>query len=1076
MRRVFRITMILILMVSAAGILSAQDRIQIELLGVDPDTQENRKYFSDLLRETAYQYRLLYGEDNEVSFGSSLRRPDYQVQLYASAGSVVVNMERRSDSTQAQALTFLGSWQDIDPRLLAQRLYYQKMSMSAFLPPEGSRPPLLIDKFTLEYFSFRDLSPSLYIYPANAAALPDGNTLIAASALGLVMDRDMRLVDVIGKDDVRQNRVSEYYDVASTPSGILYFRSGLGGYVNRVVPGAARAQRIPIPVRFPMDFTVLSDGSLILSDTAPPKVLRVADRRSSELDVARGALVSPSAMAAGPSGNLWLYNSGTGAVEIATPEGTPIRQILPLIDTSEQYLVRHILPSSDGTFLLASMNSLYRFSSAGEMLWKLDGIPGDPGGNYHVSFGMTFHEDTGEIIIPMSSLNYLLRFVDVDYLERNDLPPNPNLSVAPSARRFAEDPYDGDAAREMAEHHEANGAFEVAAYYWNQVLFSDPANRVAVQRLENIQVETLISQARILGNRVIDIIETIGPESARGDFQRAVAIYEELLSIRPGDSSIAGEKSRLEERFAIESAQPERERRPLDIQNASIPDIFPSLTQVYARREWGRITLSNPYDSPAENIEIEVYIPGYMDLPNLISMEEPIAAGESREVTLKPVFSERLLSLEEDILTQARVSLHFEIDSIVQNQGLSYQLTIHRKTALSWDDSAKLASFILPNEGNVQDFALTVSGGSDYRDLTPGQYSFDPRLFRAMRIIDALGARGIEYIEDPASPISVVLGQESAVDTVRFPRTTLLYQSGDCDDTTALLTSLLEAAGIRTAILTSPGHVFAAFESGEPEENRWLLESDDTAVIAHDGTLWIPVETTLLKEGFFAAWKDASTRVRTYAEEDLEFIPVYQARDLYPAMALPPVNLDILRPSPDQVGALLSESLESFTEVLFEDQVASLEREASRLSGRRKVRSLNNLGALYAAFARYDQAESALREAISLNNANVLGYIYLTNVLIEQGRYNEALELADQGLEQRPDSAYLLLGKAMAYFAAGRQSEARSLMERLEGVDAALANQYRYLASGGNDETGTRASAGGTLPRLTWPGEDDAER
>jgi hypothetical protein len=125
----------------------------------------------------------------------------------------------------------------------------------------------------------------------------------------------------------------------------------------------------------------------------------------------------------------------------------------------------------------------------------------------------------------------------------------------------------------------------------------------------------------------------------------------------------------------------------------------------------------------------------------------------------------------------------------------------------------------------VQDFALTVSGGSDYRDLTPGQYSFDPRLFRALRIIDALGARGIEYVEDPASPISVVLGQESAVDTVRFPRTTLLYQSGDCDDTTALLTSLLEAAGIRTAILTSPGHVFAAFESGEPRKTAGSLRA-----------------------------------------------------------------------------------------------------------------------------------------------------------------------------------------------------------------------------------------------------------
>ena len=83
----------------------------------------------------------------------------------------------------------------------------------------------------------------------------------------------------------------------------------------------------------------------------------------------------------------------------------------------------------------------------------------------------------------------------------------------------------------------------------------------------------------------------------------------------------------------------------------------------------------------------------------------------------------------------------------------------------------------------------------------------------AAALAEALGALPLAYVPDPASPIAEALGRGEAVDTVRFPRSTLAYPGGDCDDTTALLESALEAAGIGTAIVATPGHVLLAFDS-----------------------------------------------------------------------------------------------------------------------------------------------------------------------------------------------------------------------------------------------------------------------
>ena len=202
---------------------------------------------------------------------------------------------------------------------------------------------------------------------------------------------------------------------------------------------------------------------------------------------------------------------------------------------------------------------------------------------------------------------------------------------------------------------------------------------------------------------------------------------------------------------------------------------------------------------------------------------------------------------------QAMITVTYHDGEDTQSQAAPKIVTLYRNTALSWDHSGKLASFITPNESIISAFSHRVLSVLD--DSFEG---LPPKMVRAAKLCDAVGTYGIEYIEDPDSPFSQILGKSQIIDTVRFPRTTLHIRSGDCDDSTALLGSLLESAGISTAIMTSPGHVFLAFDTGEPAENEWLFMAEGYKVLTGNGSIWIPIETTTLSSGFLKSWKNAS--------------------------------------------------------------------------------------------------------------------------------------------------------------------------------------------------------------------------
>lgn len=313
----------------------------------------------------------------------------------------------------------------------------------------------------------------------------------------------------------------------------------------------------------------------------------------------------------------------------------------------------------------------------------------------------------------------------------------------------------------------------------------------------------------------------------------------------------------------------------------------------------------------------------------------------------------------------------------------------------------------------------------------------------------------------PDSPVSRALGKAEIVDTVRFPRITLSNRTGDCDDTTALLGSLLESVGIHTAVLTTPGHIFLAFDSGEPAENAPYLTDDAHEAMARGGSAWIPVETTLLSKGFMAAWASATDLVRRYGQSGpFEFLPLAGMRDAFPALPLPPSSIIVAEPAKASVDKAYAASVESLTDTLYSDKVKDMNARLVSLSGRQAITTRVRVGILHALFGRMTDAEASFRKAIGEDPTLVSPYVNLANLRLLADDAEGALQVVRQGLTRNRESALLNLLAARIYASRGDAVNMAVYYARMKASSPDLAARYAELASSAVTRTASGGSGG----------------
>lgn len=1069
-----QICLILSLVVLVSTVCGAKEHIMV-VAEVDEDdfTKAQAVDFAAIVQNGISLANNAYSDYINVSYGSEKSGSGYEVVVeFSSVGDrKYTELDIYKDGTHSGVSLSLTA--EIVPETasyISDGIFYCWSSYHDYFSDKMESPPEYVEELstvTVGQSVIHDFPTLQQLSPYSIAMKKNGSFLIGCSMVCVEMNRYFRVLDQPGKSLYESGNYTYAFGVGVTPGGTIYFKPSMGREIYRIVEGLPRPQKWKTGTDLYGPFTVLPNGSVILINQTEKKNYLLHAKKRSELQLSSGNYSHLSAITVGPEGNLWVYDSTERRVKIYTDKGEFIAGIMPIVNQYKTFLnPTSMAVYKDQTFLLSNNQELWCFRKDGTPLWKLTEIPGQFADKLPLTFNFNVDREKGLIYLADLMGKRLVKFLDRSYCSKYNIINRFEEDIINLNKQYWKDDSDPEPLVTKALLYEEKAAFAMAKYLWEQVIEIDPFNEQANERLDTIEVAILKQSAKEMKERTLEVLETMGPASAKQVYNQTLIIYEKILSINPDEQGVQEDLDDLKQQYNEKEKIADPAKMSIKITKVSVQNIYPSLMYYYRSNPVGYVSIQNTLKKPIKDVTASIFIMRYMDLPTESDPVREVKPGESITIDLYMELNQQIFDLEEDLPKQAKVQVSYTVDGAEYNVSKAKGLVIYRRTALSWDDSGKLASFIMPNDDIVSNFSLKVSG----QDLLSKSYKLSRKFFRGMKICDALGIYEINYIEDPDSPFSKALGKEEVVDTVRFPRKTLMVKSGDCDDSTALLGSLLESAGIGTAIMTSPGHVFLAFNSGEPAENLWQFKTGEFEAFSYGGTVWIPVETTILKKGFRTAWQKASEIVKKYDSKDkIEFLPVDALREKYPPLPLPSSNFNIIEPGYDVVEPQYTTSVREVVNGMYEKTLAELGSSLLKARGRKKVKIKNSIGALHARFGNTVDAESIFLECIDETPTFTPPYINLANIKIDENKIDEAVRILKKGVKTKPDSLYINLLLARCYYLKGKHGEVKKYMAKVRGQSPELAERYAYLESG----DGTRARAADEELPFIWAEEEE---
>ena len=322
-------------------------------------------------------------------------------------------------------------------------------------------------------------------------------------------------------------------------------------------------------------------------------------------------------------------------------------------------------------------------------------------------------------------------------------------------------------------------------------------------------------------------------------------------------------------------ARPNREAKVIIFDNPNTP---PNLTSDDLNRYFpilpqdtiGRIWLKNTSQKPV-TIRIEIFVDDFVskngtevaaniELPPMRRVSVPI-----RQIVLTRQAVE--LTQTHPVETRVRVSE----SGGTASRTVSTTIILHGNKMTLLDDISKLSSFISSDNLVVRDFINQIR--TKFQDKT-WKRKLPKNLFWAMLLFNSL--HGISYAADPNIPL-----ESGTIDEIQHPhemlqrftvKTEINSNSnvfGDCDDSTVLYCSILESVGINTALIQFPEHVMMAFDLGNVSLEQAQNLSISDVYIAINGLVWIPIETTMIKDGFVSAWQMAIEQLQGESIKEL---------------------------------------------------------------------------------------------------------------------------------------------------------------------------------------------------------------
>ena len=479
---------------------------------------------------------------------------------------------------------------------------------------------------------------------------------------------------------------------------------------------------------------------------------------------------------------------------------------------------------------------------------------------------------------------------------------------------------------------------------------------------------------------------------------------------------------------------------PLEIVKVEIGEIFSSAYKYYESHSIGKVIIRNNSGNAFSSAKLSFSIKDYMDYPSEIQLQD-IASNQEIKLDLKPVFSNKILEVTENTPIQSEIALTYYIAGEARSVTRSFPITLYERHAMVWDQKAKLGAFVTPKDPPVVEFSRSVV--QQYVDSYPNLHS---SLVYARGIYDALGVLGLNYIVDPTSPFQEFSENATSVDYLQYPRDTLSRKSGDCDDLSILFAACMENIGIGTAFIDVPGHVFIMFNTGVPEKDRMTLGFPDELLVRHQGTVWIPVEMTMVGSSFTRAWQKAAEEYRDWAAKGkAEIIVTQKAWELFKPVTLPGNDSKVGAAKRQEIDARFADELEALgrqrLNALSAGYIEMLKKNPEDMA------ALTELGIVYGENGLYAEALQQFQKMLALDKENADALNNIGNISFLQERLEDAKQAYESSLKVAPDDPGTMVNLSRVLLRMNKKEEAKKLFRQAASIDPRVIRQNNDLAS-----------------------------
>ncbi|MDR1446206.1 MAG: hypothetical protein LBI90_04840 [Treponema sp.] len=467
--------------------------------------------------------------------------------------------------------------------------------------------------------------------------------------------------------------------------------------------------------------------------------------------------------------------------------------------------------------------------------------------------------------------------------------------------------------------------------------------------------------------------------------------------------------------------------------------VFPVSYSWYNENPFATVKITNNEKVDITRIRTSFYLERYMSQPKLCGVTSSLKPGESVEIPISAFFNESVMSLTESIVANAKIIVEYRALGQNKQADIPMELPIFHRNAMSWDDDRRASSFVSARDPSVQWFSRYVSSMVQNRQRPQIQRNIQV----ALGMFESLNIYGINYIIDPSSSYIELSGNSSSLDSLNYPYQTLMYRGGDCDDLAILFSSLMESAGIETAFLTIPGHIYMAFDLGLTEEEARKSFYAPEELIFHGGKVWVPLEITIPKEGFYRAWRIGAKEWRDADRRGAAAIyPMHASWEIYPPVSVPGAASRIALPSENTVAEAFDRSINAWVSAQIRPQVQSYEEQLAR---REDPEIRNRLGVLYGSYGMLGKAQEQF--AIAARNGNEDGWLNLGNAAFLEQRYRDSIWYSQRVLQDDPENPVAMLALARSYYEENNFSSSDRWYAEIQIRDPALARDYAYLGS-----------------------------